>query len=175
MTTMTPPIGWDAEGNARPTGISAIDDLVSRVQDATNRGWTAALHHRELYRSLDHTAVDDNHLCPADQVKSGLVVYTDCSAIRLGGKHRLTWACVALPGAAPLTIGDVALIIGTKSTTLNTWIDTGLPSGNQFPKPDWTAGLSSIRPIRLWSKRTIYIWHHKRPGRGYRSDRSIKA
>lgn len=169
----TPLVGWDAEGNPRPTGIPALDDRISRIQDATNRGELVTLHHGALCRPTD-PAVDTRYGWSSDQVRSNLVVYTDASAIRLGGHLGLTWACVALPDAAPLTIGDVALIVGVKPTTLNTWLDTCKPVGNPFPAPDWLTGLSAPKPIRLWSKHTIYIWYSRRPGRGYRSDRSLR-
>lgn len=162
------------EGKARHTGIPTIDDLIHRVQQATNRGELSTLQHGELYRHVDHVAVDDRYGASSDQVKSGLVAYTDGSAIRLGGTFGLTWACVALPGTAPLTIGDVALMIGSKPTTISTWIDAGKPVGNPFPAADWLTGLSAANPIRLWSRRTICAWNSRRPGRGYRSDRSLQ-
>lgn len=163
-------MGWDVEGRARPTGVAAIDDLLRRVQNATDRGGLAILHYDEIY----HAAVDDRYGACSDQIKSALVVHTDGSAIRRGGQLGLTWACVALPGTAPLTIGDAALIVGVKPTTLSTWLDTGVPRGNPFPAPDWLTGISAIKPIRLWSRNTIYTWHSRRPGRGYRSDRSLR-
>lgn len=167
MSDHTPP-GWDFDGNrTRPTIDDATDTMIETLQQATNRG--IATHVPQHYR----VPVAEQYGHPAVQIRTGLLAFTNGVIVRRGGRLGLTWALVTFPGDGLLTIGDVALILGLKKTTLNGWIDEGKPVGNPFPEPNMLTSLSSTRPLRLWSRWTILDWHHRRTGRGYRSDRSV--
>jgi len=160
------PLGWDFDGNRAGPILDADDTrMLEQLQQATNR--RLATH---VPRRYEQVAEQYGH--PTVQIYDGLLTFVDGLVVRRGGRLGLTWSCVALPGEGLLTIGDVALLFGVAKTTLNGWIDERKPVGNPFPHPDMLTSLSSTKPIRLWSRWTVLDWHHRRTGRGYRSDRS---
>lgn len=158
-------IGWDHLGNAVPTGDCRIDALISEIQEVEDTG---------RYDAIPTTLHPwTTTITATEQLISGLVIREDGSILRRGGRLNLTWAAVALAGwDDPLTIGDVALILGVTTGTLHSYIGRDLPRGNHVPTPDMITGWSSNRPLRLWTKTTILGWMGKRPGKGYRTDRS---
>lgn len=161
------PLGWDYDGRrAGPVLDDATSLMIERLQQATDRG--TATHVPQHYR--DPVAEQYGH--PTIQIRTGLLIFTNGLILRRGGRSGRTWSPVALIGDGLLTIGDVALVLGLAKTTLNGWIDEGKPLGNPFPEPTMLTSLSSTKPIRLWSRWDVLDWHHRRAGRGYRSDRS---